>query len=434
MAVSTKKGNKSSKAKPRGTALKKSHPKPKRDRSLQSQLAEALEQQAATSDILRMIARAPADLQAVLNAIAESAASLCDAADAILWRVDTEFYRLAGHFGPIRTPLAVGEGNPITRDTPASRAIVDRKTIHVHDLKAAESEFPLSKHRGIASGLRTVLVTPLLRDGVAIGSIQIRRTEVRPFTESQIKLLETFADQAVIAIENARLIHEQQASNRNLAEALQQQTATSDILRVIASSPTDIQPVLDTVAENAARLCNANETQIFRFDGAVLRLAANYGGVPASSEMPLTRGGIVTRSFVDRQTVHVHDPDELATEFPARRSSHRTFLATPLLREGVPLGVIGIRRNEMRPFSETQIKLLETFADQAVIAIENVRLFQELTESLEQQTATSEILGVIASSPTDIKPVLDAVAATAARLCDARDALIDGSMAMSLST
>ena len=160
-------------------------------------MREAAEQQAATSDILRMIARAPADLQAVLDAIAENAARMCDAADAVVWRVDGDVLRHAAHFGPIAVQLARGEAHPITRDSPNSRAVVDRQTVHVHDLPASVAEFPLAKNRGVASGLRTVLATPLFRDGQAFGCIQIRRTEMLPFTDSQIKLLETFADQAV---------------------------------------------------------------------------------------------------------------------------------------------------------------------------------------------------------------------------------------------
>src|SRR5262245_3091809 len=222
------------------------------NKELRRERDESLEREAATSDILRMIARSPMDLQSVLNAIAERAARLCDAEDAAIFRLDGNFLRLVAHFGPSPIAGAVGEtGRVMDRGTPAGRAIIDRQTIHVHDLRAAEDEFPETKARGIAMGLRTVLDTPLLRECVAIGAIHIRRREVRPFCEWQIKLLETFADQAVIAIENARLFQE-------LKESLEQQTATSEILGVIASSLTDIQPVLKVVAENAARLCDAS--------------------------------------------------------------------------------------------------------------------------------------------------------------------------------
>ncbi|MGH7811546.1 MAG: GAF domain-containing protein, partial [Candidatus Binatia bacterium] len=296
----------------------------------------------------------------------------------------------------------------------------------------AEKEFPDTKKNQHITGTRTILATPLLRGALPIGTITVRRQEVRPFTDKQIALLRAFADQAVIAIENARLIHEQEARNRDLAEALEQQTATSEILRVIASSPTEIQPVLDAIAESAARLCDVSEAQIFRVAGNVLRLVANYGNLPASEERPISRGAPIGRIFIDRKTLHVHDlAAEIETEFPETRAAqqrfgHRTILGTPLLREGVPLGVIGLRRMEVRPFSERQIKLLETFADQAVIAIENVRLFQELqsrnhdlTEALDQQTATSEVLRVISRSPTDVQPVFDTIVKSATRLCEA---------------
>src|SRR5215468_2713515 len=382
---------------------------PKESRPKQTQVIEqlrrerdeALEQLATASDILRMIARAPADLQLVLDAIAESAAKLCDAADAAVWRVDGDVIRQSAHFGPIAIQLTRGKGYPITRDTPPTRAVVDRQTIHVHDLRAAESEFPGSKTLGIASGLRTVLATPLLRDGLAIGSIQIRRTEVRPFTERQIKLLETFADQAVIAIENVRLFQE-------LKESLEQQTATSEILGVIASSPTDIQPVLDAVAENAARLCNSSDALIYRIDGNICRLVASYGVVipvlAVGETRPISRSLVSGRAILDRRTVHVEDlAVETNGEFSGAKAvqatGQHTTLATPLLREGNAIGAILIRRLEVRPFSDKQIKLLETFANQAAIAIENVRLFKklqernaELREALEHQTATSEVL------------------------------------------
>jgi len=394
------------------------------------QLTEALEQQTATSEILRVIASSPTEIQPVLGVVAENAARLCDSSDAQIWRVEGDMARKAASYGGTSPVLEVGEARPITRGSSSGRAILDRQTIIFHDTQTEPGVDQALIANSVRMGIRTALAVPLLREGVAIGAITIRRTELRPFADEQIALLKTFADQAVIAIENVRLFQE-------LTESLEQQTATSQILGVIASSPTNIQPVLDTIAENAARLCDADNAQIFRSDGDLIRLAANYGGTPATQVRPISRGSVMGRIFVDRKTLHIHDLATLVdTEFPEakaslQRSDQRTYLGTPLLREGVSLGAIGLRRKGVRPFTDRQVKLLETFASQAVIAIENVRLFNELdtrnrqlTEALEQQTATSEILRVIASSPTDIQPVLDVVAENAARLCDATNAII----------
>jgi GAF domain-containing protein/anti-sigma regulatory factor (Ser/Thr protein kinase) len=390
------------------------------------ELKESLEQQTATSEILSVIASSPTDIQPVLDAVAASASRLCDSTDAIIFRLEGDIARSVAVHGPL--PLARGRGEDFrpSRGDPPGRAMIDRKIIHIHDITAEfDSEFRESKSRQPISGSRTILVVPLLREGVSIGAIMIRRNEVRPFSEKQIKILETFADQAVIAIENVRLFTELDTRNRQLTEALEQQTATSEILGVIASSPNDLTPVLATVAQNAARLCEARSAQVFRIDGDLLRLVANYGELPAGETRPISRGTVSGRAVIECRTIHADDPSRTEAEFPESRSaSGETRLATPLLRDGVALGVIGIRRTDRRPFSDGQIKLVETFAKQAVIAIENVRLFQELKEALEQQTATSEILGVIASSPTDVQPVLDAVAENAARLCEAADAQI----------
>jgi GAF domain-containing protein len=410
-------------------------------KSCQRELAEATEQQTATGEILRVIASSPTDLQPVLDVVAESAARLCNATDAIISRVDGDLFRIVASYGSIPLIWRVGETYTVSRGTPAGRAMLDRKTIHVHDIAAEiETEFPQSRTLQQVSGARTILATPLLREGIAIGTIVIRRTEVRPFSDKQISLLKTFADQAVIAIENVRLFQELtqktselETSNSELRETLEQQTATSEILRVTASSPTDIQPVLDVVAENAARLCEGTDAVIFRIEGDTLQCVANYGPMPVvEMQRPIVRGSPGGRAVVDGQTIHVHDiAAEVETEFPdykhiQQRTSTRTVLATPLLREGIPIGLIFIRRTEVRPFSEKQIALLKTFADQAAIAIENVRLFQELqvrnrdlTEALEQQTATGEVLRVIASSPTELQPVLDTLLANAVKLSGA---------------
>ncbi len=255
--------------------------------------------------------------------------------------------------------------------------------------------------------------------------------EVRPFSDKQIKLLETFADQAVIAIENVRLFKELEERNQDLTEALEQQTATSEVLRVIAGSPTELQSVLDAVTESAVRLASAKRGHIRQYDGEFLRLVASYGESPeqlAVFQAPVrprveSRSG---RAFLERRPIH--DLDAQVERHPmAAQTGARTALAVPLLREDTPIGVFTIWRDLVQPFTDRQIELVKTFADQAVVAIENVRLFKELqqrnrdlTEALEQQTATSEILAVIASSPTDIQPVLDTVIANAVTLAGAK--------------
>jgi GAF domain-containing protein len=387
-----------------------------------NELKESLEQQTATSEILGVIASSPTDIQPVLDVVAENAARLCEANDAQILRVDGDILRLASSHGSLPT----SQTRPINRQLASGRAVIDRQTIHVHDIALAEDEFPYTRTLGIPRGIRTFLATPLLSKGVPIGAIAIRRTEVRPFTEKQIALLKTFADQAVIAIENVRLFQEIQERNAELREALEHQTATAEVLGIISRSPTDVQPVLDAIVESAARVCGIDDVELRLHEGNSMISRAHIGPIP----IPIGREEIsIDEPQWDWMREHgtLHIPDVRAqNDFPTSVFSgvFRTFLAVPLRQQGELIGMLGARRIEVRPFTPVQIKLLETFADQAVIAIENVRLFQELKESLEQQTATSEILGVIASSPTDIQPVLDVVAENAAKLCAATDASI----------
>ena len=396
-----------------------------------NELKESLEQQTATSEILGVIASSPTDLQPVLDTIAVNAAQMCGANDAVIRLVQDDRLQLAAHHGSIEP--GQGARPPISRGTAIGRAVIDTQTIHIHDLLTVpETEFPESKRNQPISGARTVLATPLLRESVPIGVIFIRRTEVQPFSEKQIALLKTFADQAVIAIENVRLFKELQDRNRQLIEALEQQTATSQILGVIASSPTDIRPVLDVVAENASRLCEAADAQIFRVEGNECRIAASYGSIPIprpSEPRPLTGGLLATRAIIDHKTIHVHDVStpEAKAEFPenwalAGPIGIRTGLATPLLRKGVAIGAILIRRLEVRPFTDKQIALLKTFADQAVIAIENVRLFQELqarTQELARSIGELQALGEVGqvvSSTLDLETVLTRIVSHAVQL------------------
>jgi GAF domain-containing protein len=390
-----------------------------------TQLTASLEQQTATAEILRAIASSPTDVQPVLDAVVENAARLCNTHDALLRRVEDNAHSSAAHYGSIPdTPT-----RPVRPHTFMGKAVSERRTIHIRDVKdeAVQREFSES-YLGSGS-FQSALFVPLVRDEKVLGVLVLRRSEVEPFTSEQIKLVETFADQAVIAIENVRLFKELEARNRELTESLEQQTATAEILRIIASSPNDIQPVLDAVAESAARLCGAHDVVIRLVQGDVHSAVAHHGPIPVGPPRPLIRDAIVGRAILDARAVHVPDVAEphVREEYPDTvtvASGTRSFLAVPLVRETKAIGAIAMRRREVRPFTDKQMKLLETFAAQAVIAIENARLFNETKEALEQQTATAEILRVISSSPTDTQPVFDAVAESVARLCGAHDVVI----------
>src|SRR5262249_39169145 len=395
-----------------------------------AELAESLEQQTATAEILRVISSSPTDLQPVMDAVVENAARVGGATDSGIWLLEGEHLRPVARRGSMRRAVAIGDSISVSRGTVAGQAVRDRRTIHVEDVQAAEAEFPesVSRIRQRGSAVRTMLVTPLLRQGTPLAVIFIIRPEVHPFSAKQIALLETFANQAVIAIENVRLFQELEARNRDLV-------ATSEILQVISRSPTDAQPVFETIIRSAVVLCEAVRGSFYHFDGRLLHHVAWHGMTPEALEAarryfprPPSRGSVTGRAILTRTVVHIDitkDPEyELGGVVEA---GFRTLLGVPMLRDAEPVGTIVISRAEDRPFSDRQIALLQTFADQAVIAVENVRLFteletrnRELTESLEQQTATGEILRVISSSPTDVQPVFDTIVHRAVQLCGGR--------------
>ena len=380
--------------------------------ALEKALADSLEQQTATSEILRAISSSPTDLQPVLDTVVRSAARFCGAYDACIFRLDRDHLRLDAHHGPVTQPD--GFRLPM-KGSVGGRTVLERRVIHVADLPAETVEFPEAAANARRLGFRAILSVPLVREGVTIGAIQLRRPESVPFTDKQVSLLQTFADQAVIAIENVRLFNETK-------EALEQQTATSEILSVIASSPTDLQPVMDAVVTSASRLADADHAMIGRAEGGFVRWLATNGPLNTLGT-PITRDLPSGRAILDRQTTQIEDIAILTDEFPAvakayRELGVRTILATPLILEGAAIGVLLLRRRDVRPFTDRQIALVQTFADQAVIAIENVRLFNETKDALERQTATSEILRVISTSPTDVQPVFDTIVRSAVRLCD----------------
>ena len=400
---------------------------------LLNELRESLQQQTATADVLKIISRSTFDLQKVLDTLTESAAHLCEAYDSVILLRQGQSLGVRAHHGPI--PIHFTEW-PIGRGWATGRAFVDRVPVHVHDLQASAHEFPDGADFALRLGHRTILAVPLLREDEAIGALAIRRTEAKPFTDKQIELVTTFADQAVIAIENARLFDEVQARTRDLSESLEQQTATSEVLGVISSSVTDAQPVFDMIADSAARLCEAQFCFVYRFDGENLHFVAHRSLTPEVLEInrraypaPPNRNSVASRAILERRIVQIPDVSadpEYGLAEMAAIAGYRSAVAVPILRDDIPVGCIAVTRAQVGLLPDRQVDLLKTFADQAVIAIENTRLFEaeqhrtaELSESLEQQTATSEVLKVISSSPGQLEPVFEAMLENAVRICGA---------------
>jgi signal transduction histidine kinase len=414
-------GGKSVKAQRRKAATSKRRNVPKTVRrrgssaaSLHKQVAlltrerdEALEQQATTSEILKVISRSTFDLQPVLESLLEKAVRLCGADRGLIMRQDGDLYRVAASYGHSDEFLeGVVKRNPIHQDRSSAtgRAVLERRVVHIHDT-LADPEYRWGKdHRGEEGMHRTILAVPMLKADTIIGVILIRRTQVQPFTDKQIALLSNFAAQAVIAIENTRLFQAEQQRTRELTESLEQQTATSEVLQIISSSPGDLKPVFESLLANATRICEANFGMLYRFDDGVFRAEAVRDAAPAfvsylrSNPPRADPRNALGRVLQTKQPVHVVDikaEPAYAEREPARVATvelagARTFLAVPMLKEDQLIGCIAIYRKEVRPFSDKQIALVTSFASQAVIAIENTRLLTELrqrTDELAQRQA-----------------------------------------------
>jgi two-component system, NtrC family, sensor kinase len=393
---------------------------------------EALEQQTAISDVLRVISSSPGDVRPVFASVAEHAARICEAEIVDILTIVDDRLQYAAEFGEFGR-LQPGETAPLNRDSVMGRSICDKQPVHVVDLQSTDHDFPLGREYALALGHRTTLAVPLIREDCALGTILVRRREVRPFDDRHVALLKTFADQAAIAIENARLINETR-------EALERQTATADILKVIASSPDDVRPVFDAIAASANGLLGGFSTAVFRFVDDIAHLAAFTPANPAADSvlqssfpMPLTdyEPFELAKTGQPTEITDTEQMPNLRVQEIARLRGFRSMLFVPLMSGESPIGLISVTRTETGSFAEHHVKLLQTFADQAVIAISNVQLFQQvqakttdLQESLQQQTATADVLKVISRSAFDLQPVLDTLVGSAAQLCGADAGII----------
>ena len=443
------------KKRPRKSARLRRAPKPKRGsapcvddlhaqvRSLTRQLTEAQERETATSEVLKVISNSPGKLEPVFQAMLANAVRLCAAKFGTLWLRDggrKRFRGAAGHDLPsaLARSREPNQALEFASGTGVGRVVTTKRVVHVHDMSqdpAYLARTPRAVELVELGGARSVMFSPMLKDNEVIGVLTIYRDEVRPFTDKQIELVQNFAAQAVIAIENARLLNELRQRTGDLSESLEQQTATSEVLRVISRSAGDLDPVFQAMLENAVRICDAKFGTMFRFDGKFFHAVANVNSPQPILDFLERRGPFVP---ADGNALHrvwkskalLHTPDDAAEPVPSpptKLADARSHLAVPMLKDDEFIGAIVIYRQEVRPFSNKQIELVSNFAAQAVIAIENARLLGELrqrtddlSELLEQQTATSEVLKVISSSPGELTSVFEAMLMNAVRICGAK--------------